>query len=98
MPEPVVTVDHKFEGRCKLCNNRLVTGKMITGSDFVDIEGKPVCVDGSIGLGECGHTCESEGKSEVWFIEGKPVVRLGDPVRGNIVGKLIEGSDFVESD
>jgi uncharacterized Zn-binding protein involved in type VI secretion len=71
---------------------------MITGEPDRCIEGKDICVTGSIGQGDCGHTCTSVGQSEVWFIEGKPVARVGDPVTGDIEGELITGSDFVNSD
>lgn len=98
MPLPVVTIGHKFEGVCHACGDIWVRGEMITGQPDRCIEHKDICVTGSIGRGYCGHTCEAIGKSEVWFIEGIPVVRLGDPVTGNIDGKLIEGSDFVNSD
>jgi len=70
---------------------------MISG-EFATIEGKNICVTGSTGQGDCGHTCISIGQSAVWKIEGKPVVRIGDPVTGGIEGRLITGSDFVSSD
>lgn len=95
---PIVTVGHKFEGICLACGGRLVQGEMITGASERQIEGKDICVTGSIGLGYCGHTCEAIGKSEVFFLDNMPVVRLGDPVTGNIEGKLIEGWDFATSD
>lgn len=98
MPLPVVTIGHRFEGICHPCGDIIVQGEMVTGEPQRCIEGKDICVTGSIGVGSCGHICESIGQSEVFFIEGLPVVRLGDPVTGDIEGKLIEGSDFVNSD
>ncbi len=98
MALPIVTVGHKFEGICLACGGSLVQGEMITGAIDKQIEGKDICTTGSIGLGYCGHTCEAIGKSEVFFLDNLPVVRLGDPVTGNIEGKLIEGWDFATSD
>ena len=71
---------------------------MIEGEEDRTIEGQQICVTGSKGVGDCGHPCESVGQSEVWFINGKPVVRIGDPVTNGIEGVLITGSDFVNSD
>lgn len=98
MSLPIVTVGHKFEGICHICGDRKVQGEMITGAPERQIEGKDICVSGSIGLGYCGHTCEAIGQSEVFYIDNMPVVRLGDPVTGNIEGRLIEGWDFATSD
>lgn len=98
MPLPVVTVGHRFEGVCHACGDVPVMGEMITGQTDRCIEQKEICVTGSIGRGSCGHSCNAIGQSEVWFIDGLPVARLGDPVAGDIDGKLIEGSDFVNSD
>ncbi len=96
-PQPVVTIGHAFEGYCKACKG-MVRGKMIGGASDRCIEGKDICVSGSPGRGDCGHSCVAQGQSEVWFIDGLPVVRKGDPVTGGIEGSLIEGSDFVNSD
>ena len=74
-----------------------VQGTMMTG-EFPRIEDRNVCVTGSLGRGDCGHSCTSVGRSQVLFIEGKPVVRVGDPVTGEIEGRLVTGSDFVFSD
>lgn len=97
MSLPVVTIGHKFRGYCKICD-KIVEGEMITGAADRRIEGKDICVTGSIGRGYCGHTTKAIGLSEVWKIDGLPVVRLGDPVKDVIDGELIEGSDFVTSD
>lgn len=97
MPLPVVTIGHKFKGYCKICGN-MVEGEMITGAPERRIEGMDICVTGSIGQGYCGHTTKAIGQSEVFFINGIPVVRQGDPVKDVIDGELIEGSDFVRSD
>lgn len=97
MPEPVVTIGHKFRGYCNICD-KMVEGEMITGASERRIEGKDICVTGSIGRGYCGHTTKAIGQSEVFFIDGIPVVRLGDPVKDVIDGVLIEGSDFVRAD
>ena len=71
---------------------------MVTGAPDRMIEGMDICVTGSVGLGDCGHTCTSIGQSVVFFIDDIPVVRMGDPVTGTIEGHLITGSDFVNSD
>lgn len=95
MPQPVCCVGDRFEGYCLSCGHT-VQGTMITG-EFPSIEDRNVCVTGSAGRGDCGHTCTSVGQSQVLFIEGKAVVRVGDPVTGGIEGKMITGSDFVFS-
>lgn len=96
MPLPVCCVGDRFEGFCRVCDHT-VQGTMMTG-EFPRIEDRNVCVTGSLGRGDCGHTCTSVGRSQVLFIEGKPVVRVGDPVTGEIEGRLVTGSDFVFSD
>lgn len=98
MSLPIVTVGHKFEGICHVCGDRLVQGEMITGAVSRQIEGRDICITGSIGLGYCGHTCEAIGMSQVFYLDHLPVVRIGDPVTGNIDGKLIEGWEFATSD
>ena len=85
-----------FKGQCRSCGTEVV-GYMVSG-EFPLIEGKNVCVTGSEGRGSCGHSCTAIGQSQVLFIEGKPVARVGDPVTGEIEGQLITGSDFVNSD
>ena len=98
MPLPVVHVGCEFEGQCLICDGSpIVRGKMIDG-EFATIDGNPICVTGSIGLSNCGHMCYSVGQSVVWYINSKPVVRIGDPVQGDIIGKLVTGSDYVNSD
>lgn len=98
MGQPVCTVEHRFTGWCYECE-AAVGGSMVTGADpDICIEGKPICVDGSEGRGDCGHPCHAVGKSTVFKIMGKPVARVGDPVEGIIVGQLVSGSDFVFSD
>lgn len=96
MPQPVCCVGDRFEGYCLSCGHT-VQGTMLTG-EFPRIEDKNVCVTGSLGRGNCGHTCTSVGQSQVLFIEGKAVVRVGDPVTGGIEGRMITGSNFVFSD
>ena len=96
MPQTVCCVGDRFEGYCLSCGHT-VQGTMLTG-EFPRIEDKNVCVTGSLGRGDCGHTCTSVGQSQVLFIEGKAVVRVGDPVTGGIEGRMITGSDFVFSD
>lgn len=98
MSEPICTVDFEFEGSCSACDGSWVRGKMITGEDKVRINGKPVCVTGSIGRGNCGHTCEAVGQSQVLMINGKKVARVGDPVRGTINGKIITGENNAKAD
>ena len=96
MPQPVCCVGDRFEGYCLSCGHT-VQGTIITG-EFPCIEYKNVCVTGSLGRGDYGHTCTSVGQSQVLFIEGKAVVRVGDPVTGGIEGRMITGSNFVFSD
>lgn len=96
MPQPVCCIGDRFEGYCLSCGHT-VQGTMLTG-EFPRIEDKNVCVTGSLGRGDCGHTCTSVGQSQVLLIEGKAVVRVGDPVTGGIEGRMITGSDFVFSD
>ncbi len=96
MPQPVCCIGDRFEGYCLSCGHT-VQGTMLTG-EFPRIEDKNVCVTGSLGRGNCGHTCTSVGQSQVLFIEGKAVVRVGDPVTGGIEGRMITGSNFVFSD
>ena len=97
MSEPVCTVGHKFAGSCSACDGNYTEGYMVDG-EFATIEGQPICVTGSKGVGYCGHTTYAVGQSSVWNINGKPVARIGDPVVGTINGVLISGSDFVRSD
>ena len=97
MGSPVACVGHRFHGRCSACDNREVEGTLVTG-EFVTIEGKNICVTGSEGRGDCGHTCTVVGQSAVLKIEGKQVARVGDPVIGTITGTIITGSDFITSD
>ena len=98
MPLPVCTVGHRFHGVCHACDDSEVDGMMITGSPVRRIDGLEICVTGSIGVGDCGHMCYSIGQSSVFSIDGMPVVRIGDPVTGDIDGMLITGSDYVRSD
>lgn len=97
MPSPVARIGDTFEGRCSACDGHHVTGTLETG-EFVTIEGRNICVTGSIGRGSCGHTCIVQGQSAVWSIEGKQVARVGDPVTGTITGTITSGCDFVETD
>lgn len=97
MSSPVACVGHRFTGVCHACDNHTVSGTLISG-EFVTIDGKNVCVTGSQGKGDCGHTCTVIGGSTVWTIEGKAVARVGDSVTGTIEGTIISGSDTVSSD
>lgn len=97
MPMPVATVGCRFTGFCSACKSQ-TSGKMISGAADRSIEGKNICVSGSEGVGDCGHSCKAIGQSQVLFIDSLPVARAGDPVIGEIVGKIIEGSDFVSCD
>lgn len=96
MTSPVCTVGSRFVGYCRHCSST-VGGTMVDG-EFATIEGQNICVTGSIGRGDCGHSCVAVGQSAIWKIEGKEVARVGDPVTGDIEGKLTTGSDFVTSD
>lgn len=96
MSKPVATVGSRFEGFCSACRSQ-VGGSLVTGS-FVAVEGRPVCVTGSSGRGDCGHPCTAVGLSAVWSIGGKAVARAGDPVTGVIEGRITTGSDFVATD
>ena len=69
---------------------------MVEG-EFVTINGKKVCVIGSKGVGDCGHTTYVKTGSSVLTIEGKPVARVGDQVEGVIDGIIITG-EFVQAD
>lgn len=97
MPIPVCTIGHRFRGYCKICETT-VEGTMVTGAPDRRIEGMDICITGSEGIGDCGHHCISIGQSQVFYIDHIPVVRIGDPVTGDIEGVLITGSDFVNSD
>ena len=98
MPIPVCTVGHRFTGVCHACGDVVIGGTMITGEPRRTIDGMDICVTGSLGMGDCGHICQAIGQSVVWDIDGKPVVRIGDPVTGLIDGQLVTGSDYVTSD
>lgn len=91
MSEPICTVDSEFIGHCSACDGAEVHGYMIDG-EFPTIDGKNICVTGSVGQGTCGHTCTAVGQSQVFRINGKQVARVGDPVTGTIVGTLVTGS------
>lgn len=91
----VATVTCRFRGYCSSCDET-VEGSMVDG-EFVTINGKNVCVVGSKGVGDCGHTTYVVAGSSVWSIEGKPVARVGDPVAGIIDGQIITG-EFVQAD
>lgn len=91
MGEQICCVGDQFEGVCSACDGATVTGTMTTG-EYATIDGNAICVTGSVGTGSCGHTCTAVGQSEVFTINGQPVVRVGDPVEGTIVGKLTTGS------
>lgn len=97
MGSVVCTVGSKFTGYCEECGCD-VTGEIVEGADNYTIEKKPICVTDSKGVGDCGHTCQAVGKSEVWKINGKEVARVGDPVTGTIKGVLTTGEDFVTAD
>ena len=88
---PVACVGDSFSGYCSACE-QTVQGIMVEG-EFVSIEGKNICVTGSMGRGNCGHTCTAQGTSVV-TIQGNSVVRVGDAVTGTITGTIISGSDF----
>ena len=92
---PVACVGDSFSGYCSACE-QTVQGIMVEG-EFVSIEGKNICVTGSMGRGNCGHTCAAQGSSFV-TIQGKSVVRVGDAVTGTITGTIISGSDFCSWD
>lgn len=98
MSEPICTVGHQFRGTCSACDGATVTGTMITGEEKACINGQPICVTGSIGQGTCGHTTQAVGQSQVFFINGKAVARVGDPVQGTITGTLITGEDNAKAD
>ena len=98
MSEPICTVGFEFEGVCSACDGAVVKGTMITGEDKACINGKPICVTGSIGKGTCGHTCTAVGMSQTLMINGKKVARVGDPVEGTIVGKIITGENNAKAD
>lgn len=91
----VATVDCLFRGYCEPCDET-VTGRLVEG-EFCMIEGKNICVIGSLGIGDCGHTTHVATGSSVWSINSKPVARVGDEVRGQIDGVIITGT-FVNSD
>lgn len=93
--KPVAVVGSTFTGYCSICDET-VTGTMV-GGEFVTIDGAKACVTGSPGVGSCGHTTHAVGQSVVFFINGKPVARVGDPVQGTINGVLVSGS-FVLSE
>ena len=97
MASRVARTGDSFAGRCSACDGKWVTGTLETG-EFVTIDGRNICVTGSIGRGRCGHTCTVQGQSAVWRIEGKQVARVGDPVTGTITGTITSGCDFVETD
>lgn len=96
MGQPVTCVGDLFRGYCSACPG-VVVGRMVTG-EFLALEGRNVCVTGSIGRDDAGHTCQAIGLSTAVTIEGKAVVRVGDPVTGTIEGVIITGSDFVSAD
>ena len=94
MPQPVCCVGDRFEGFCRVCDHT-VQGTMMM---ILSLAVGAVLGELLDGRGDCGHSCTSVGRSQVLFIEGKPVVRVGDPVTGEIEGRLVTGSDFVFSD
>ncbi len=97
MGMPVCTVGDKFSGYCSSCDCG-VTGTVVTGSPTHSINGKGICVTGSVCMGDCGHTCSVIGQSSAFTIDGLAAARVGDPVDGTIQGTLVSGSDFVTSD
>lgn len=98
MGSPIATIDCEFEGTCSACDGATVRGKMITGVAKTTINGKAICVTGSVGQGYCGHTCTAIGQSQVLTINGQKVARVGDPVQGTINGKIVTGVDKVTCD
>lgn len=98
MSEPICTIGHQFQGVCSACDGATVTGTMISGEDKACINGQPICVTGDIGQGSCGHTTQAVGQSTVFFINGNPVVRVGDPVQGTITGTITTGEENATAD
>lgn len=96
MPSPVCAVGSKFQGHCSACDGSWVEGEIVEG-EFVTIDGKNICVTGSLGRGYCGHETRAVGQSAVWRVNGKQVARVGDPVQGTITGTLTQGT-WVNSD
>lgn len=97
MSEKIACIGHEFAGVCHACDDLTVHGVLVTG-EFATIEGQNICVTGSEGVGNCGHRCTVIGKSQVFFINGIPVARVGDPVTGDIDGVIITGCDYAFAD
>lgn len=95
MLKNIATVGSRFEGYCSACDEH-VQGSMVEG-EFVTVEGKNVCVVGSRGVGDCGHTTYAHTGSSVAKINGSPIARVGDEVKGTIDGNIITG-EFVKLD
>jgi hypothetical protein len=71
------------------------------GSSHEDVDGKAVCIVGSIGKATCGHMTRATEGSALLSSEGKPVHCVGH--KGVMIGAdgeytAVTGSDFLQSD
>lgn len=98
MGAPIATVGCRFEGSCSACDGAWVGGTLISGEPNTSINGNAICATGSIGRGDCGHTCTVVGQSAIVSINGHTLARVGDPVTGTINGRITTGVNQTTSD
>lgn len=66
------------------------TTTFVQGDPTVTVDGKPMCVIGTIGKTTCGHTTvATQGSPTVFGTDGNAAHRVGD------AGIVIEGGDYV---
>jgi uncharacterized Zn-binding protein involved in type VI secretion len=79
-------------GWCSICN-RTVTGRIITGSPNVYVQGKPVARKGDLVMPGCGH-----GAGRIVRVSpniranGLGVARVNDTFHGTYTGRLLGGA------
>jgi uncharacterized Zn-binding protein involved in type VI secretion len=55
-----------------------VSVELISGSTNVNLNGMPVAIVGSVGVGTCGHHTEAVTGSNNVYVNGMPIHRVGD--------------------
>jgi uncharacterized Zn-binding protein involved in type VI secretion len=69
-----------------------MTGWLVQGSAVCSSDGLSEVRLGDLAVGRCGHTGVVVTASSVVFDDAIPVAEIGDRVRGDIDGHIVEGS------
>lgn len=94
MSRAVARVGDRTYGTCT-CHQNPVTGfgRIVTGSDKLALDDKPVARLGDIILADCGHEAVIVTASELFLLEDRGVARVGDLGEGCYNCEIIEGSE-----